>query len=237
MKTALILKNISHEGAGEYQKILLNSGFQCVETDLSNGENIPQVSFDLIMVMGGPASANDNSPQILNELAFLQQQMQRQTPIFGVCLGLQLAVKAAGGKVERSPVPEIGFQDPDGSLFSIEKTGKDHRLVEQWESSIPVFQLHGETVDLTDSMHLLASGKHCLNQLVLVNNFTVGIQSHIEINREMLIEWHSKDRELGKIPLDFLLKDFAKVSLSMQKNASSLLVNFLEMTKLEPTRS
>ena len=115
--------------------------------------------------------------------------------IWGICLGLQTLVKAAGGRIIKSPVRETGFLDPEGSHFTTELTaaGKQDPLFEGLDHSFKVFHLHGETVELTDSITLLSTGKFCRNQIVRVGKNAYGIQCHFELTPEMLETWMNED--------------------------------------------
>ena len=39
-----------------------------------------------------------------NELVFIRKVLEAEIPYLGICLGLQTMVRAAGGKVVKSPV-------------------------------------------------------------------------------------------------------------------------------------
>ena len=95
----LILKNIEREGPG-----LIASWFDKHDIDYDTFE----VSEDLIysdfhtqyvglVVLGGPASANDKSFVIQRELEFIVKWLKSGKSYLGVCLGMQLMVKAMGG--------------------------------------------------------------------------------------------------------------------------------------------
>ena len=60
-----------------------------------------------LIVMGGPQSAND--PAMSAEMLFIQQVIDKQYPVLGICLGAQLIAKALGAHVYRNREKEIGW--------------------------------------------------------------------------------------------------------------------------------
>jgi GMP synthase-like glutamine amidotransferase len=70
-----------------------------------------RVDADAIFVFGGSMHPDqeDEHPWLVHEHRFLVRELERGTPLFGVCLGAQLLAKAAGAAVRRLPEPEIGW--------------------------------------------------------------------------------------------------------------------------------
>ena len=86
------------------------------------GQRIPrQVDrFDGLIVFGGPMSANDDHLQgIRTELYLIERWMNRDRPIWGICLGAQLMTRVLGAVVYKHPSEqvEVGWYpiDPVGS--------------------------------------------------------------------------------------------------------------------------
>ena len=95
-----------------------------------------------------------------------------------------------------------------------------------------VFQLHGETVELTSDMIVLATGKFCNNQIVKVADKAYGIQSHFELTSEMLTIWAEQDPDLIPIGKEKLIADFEKIEQSYTYIGQTLLHNFLKIAGL-----
>src|SRR3989344_7751470 len=120
-KKVLIIKNISREGPGFLEKILQENLIYYNVCDLSAGDPLPNSkNYGTLIVMGGPDSANDKSSKIKNEIKYIKNWIAAKKPFLGTCLGLQLLIKAAGGKVVKNPVKEIGFRDSNGNFFEVE---------------------------------------------------------------------------------------------------------------------
>lgn len=234
MKTRLwFLKNMTHEAAGVFSSIAEDLKVPCSIVDLHQGETFPEVSEgQAIVILGGPDSANDVSPKILAEIDAIRKCLSRQVPCLGVCLGLQLLVKAAGGTVFRNPVKEIGFRDPSGEWFEMQKTpaGKKDPLLEGIPDPCRVFQLHGETVGLTPSMACLATGRTCENQVVRVRERVYGIQGHVELSHRMFEDWIREDGDLRRRDARDLRRDFEEVHRELEQSSETFFKNFLKIS-------
>jgi GMP synthase (glutamine-hydrolysing) len=229
------VKNRTHEGAGLFSFFTKRHEIPSLIVDLHQGGKFPEVAKgDAVVILGGPDSANDAEPKILRELEALRKYLRDGIPCLGVCLGLQLLVKAAGGIVFQNPVKEIGFRDPGGGWFEMEKTadGKKDPLLEGIPDLCKVFQLHGETVGLTPSMTRLAQGRSCENQIVRVQERAYGIQGHVELSERMFEDWLAKDEDLRTMNAGELRLDFSAVRLELEQSSEVLFKNFLRISGL-----
>ena len=228
-----ILQNIVHEGPGLIGKILSECQIPFVVHQLDNGDPLPAVDdVSGLIVMGGPDSANDENAKIQSELTLIAECLDREIPYFGVCLGLQLAVKVKGGCIVPNAVPEIGWRDRSGNLFMIEKTaeGKKHTLLESVADPFPIFHIHGETVELTESMRLLGTGTDCHHQVVEIQQNAIGFQGHIELTDNLLNDWLHLAPELADADSIVLKKDHCIVQSEYEKTGQQILMNFFRMT-------
>lgn len=233
-KRLLIVKNIPREGAGLLEAILKERHIAFDTADLDTGDEFPDPSdYQGLIVLGGPDSANDQTPKMLKELERVKEALRLEIPYLGVCLGLQVLVKAAGGKVKKSTVKEIGFIDPDGHNFTVELTvaGRQDHLFKGLANTFRVFQLHGETVELADDMELLASGKFCQNQVVQVGKNAYGIQCHFELTPEMFERWINEDDDLKMMNKEELYKNFKIIERDYTEIGKKLLNNFLNIAE------
>ncbi|RPI72831.1 MAG: type 1 glutamine amidotransferase [Ignavibacteriales bacterium] len=228
----LIIKNITREGLGLLEDVLKEYNIGYTIVDLSTVQNFPPIkNFKAVVVLGGPDSANDNNLKMQTELSYIRSVLDANIPYLGICLGLQIMVKAAGGNVIKSHVKEAGFKDIYGKNFTVELTeeGKIDPLFDGLKSSFNVFHLHGETVELTDDIALLAEGKYCKNQIVKIGSNAYGIQSHFELTQEMLEQWINEDPDLFKFDKDELKKDFKSLKIKYIKTGTKLFTNFLQV--------
>jgi GMP synthase-like glutamine amidotransferase len=230
MKKLLFVKNAPIEGPGLLLPVAEKCGFCWDIIDLEEGDPLPDASeYNAVVILGGPDSANDDTPKIREELFFIEGLILKEVPVLGICLGMQLLIKVEGGKVHPYLHKEIGFNYEDGKPFTVSLTpqGKTSPLFESMESEFPVFQLHGETVELTDDMILLGAGNYCPNQVVQIASKAYGIQCHFELTQKMLLDWASVDPDLSEIDLQLLLDSYTDIVDSYNFTAEKLFSNFL----------
>ena len=228
----LIVKNITREGPGLLEIVLRERGIGYAIIDLDQDQNFPPVeNYGAVVVLGGPDSANDKNDKMESELARIREIIAANKPYLGICLGLQTLVKAAGGKVVKSPTKEVGFIDPEGNNFTVTLTndGKQDPLFEGLDNTFDVFHLHGETVELTNEMTLLGVGKFCRNQIVRVGTNAYGIQSHFELTPEMFETWMNEDPDLVQLDKDALRKNFEAIQNKYTRVGRQLFKNFLRI--------
>lgn len=231
----LIVQNIGHEGPGLLDELLIEHRIASDRIDLSSGASLPDpCHYAGMLVLGGPQSANDTSNQIQHELAVIARALDAGIPYLGICLGLQLLVRAAGGKIVRCKRKEIGFREPDGEPFMVHLTpeGRQDILFNGMPEQLRVFQLHGETVVTGPDMTLLATGRGCTNQVVRVGKSAWGIQCHFELTPDMFNNWIELDADLVKMDRRALLDDFNSFPEDYRLTGRSLLLNFLVFTGL-----
>jgi GMP synthase (glutamine-hydrolysing) len=234
-RNVLVVKNISREGPGLLDLVLKENEITSGQIDLSRGEKIPDpAGYAAVFVFGGPDSANDQTRKMQEEVRRVKEICEREIPLLGVCLGMQVLVKANGGEVCSSPQNEIGWRDPEGNYFEVDVTeeGLAEPLLDGVNSPCKVFQLHGETVRLRPDMALLGKGKYCESQLVRVGRNAYGIQGHIELTPSMLDEWIDQDRDLQTMSPAALRDDYRRLGREYEQQGRKILTNFLKVAKL-----
>jgi GMP synthase (glutamine-hydrolysing) len=234
MKDVLIIKNISREGPGLLEGLLTLHSLSYDIVDLHKNEALPAFDHKALVVLGGPPSANDQTVKMITELEYVRKALAAGAAYLGVCLGLQVAVKALGGQVTKSPIKEVGFLDPNGENFAVELNaeGQQDPLLQGLGIHLKVFQLHGEMVELTPSMTLLGEGKYCKNQIVKLGERAYGIQSHIETTSEMLQVWAAEDPDLVPIGAATLMEQFHAIESEYTQTGKTILTNFLRVADL-----
>ncbi|KKK40440.1 hypothetical protein LCGC14_0945730 [marine sediment metagenome] len=232
-KNVLIILNIAHENPGLISELLNQYKIKYDIIDLSQKIEFPHVKkYGLILILGGPDSANDKSEKILRELDFIKLAIKKNIPIFGICLGLQLLVKASGGDVNKNPTEEIGFK-MNNKWFKIKLTdvGKRDVIFNNIGDNFIVFQLHGETVGLNERIKLLGTGDFCKNQVIKIGNYHYGFQFHFEVTDNLLLDWISTAPELKNIDTNQLLIDYNQIKREYFNRGKDLFLNYLKIIR------
>lgn len=236
----LIVQNITREGPGLLGRLLHEVAVDYDIVNLDKGDLFPDPThYAALVLLGGPDSANDKTAKMQAELKQVKKAFDAGVPYLGICLGLQVGVKVMGGEVVKSPVKEIGLSTPEGVPYSVSLTnlalttlGKKDPLFVGLRNHFRVFQLHGETVELTENMQLLAIGQDCPNQIVKFRRNAYGIQSHFELTREMLAEWLKADPDLNPLGEQKVMAEFDAIEEVYTITGLSLLRNFLHVADL-----
>ena len=228
----LIVKNVTREGPGLISEFLEEERISFDVIDLDRGDVWPDLEkYRTLIVLGGPDSANDSTPKITTELEKIRSWVLSGKPYLGICLGLQLLVKALRGQVKKNPVKEIGFFDGEGQPYAVRLTaeGLSDPLFQGIQREFPVFQLHGETVLFDDpSMTLLGEGKHCRAQVVRAGQAAYGFQCHFEVTEALLEVWSQEDPDLLGIPREALTGELRRQGRRQRETASVIFRNFLK---------
>jgi GMP synthase (glutamine-hydrolysing) len=192
----LIIKNVITEGPGTIEDFLRKEDISFSIVELGSGELIPPLeSFDTIVVLGGSMGIYDmdKHPYLMIASRVVREAINRDMRVLGICLGSQMVAHCLGAEVYPGPEKEIGW-------CHIELTGeglKDplirrlaiHPQVGDFWRRFKVFQWHGDTFDLAPHTVLLVSSNLYKNQAFRYGDKVYGFQFHIEVTKDMLLEW------------------------------------------------
>ena len=79
---------------------------------------------DIVVIGPGPGDINDTKNERMLRLRKITSELLRtQTPVLGVCLGLQAVAKALGIPVKRQAIPSQGIQKEIDLFGSPQKVG------------------------------------------------------------------------------------------------------------------
>lgn len=125
---------------------------------------------DLLVILGGPMSPNDNLEWIKQERVLIKRMLDAGKPMFGACLGAQQIAMTTGAKILDAPHKEVGWAPvylKDTTLPDIPK----ELTALHWHQQmfeIPVGAKHLFSSDLVE------------NQGFLLGDNVIGLQFHFE---------------------------------------------------------
>ena len=169
------LQHVAFEGLGSIAPWLETAGHTVSHTRFYETTALPDpTSLDLLVVMGGPMSVNDEAefPWLAAEKRFIRAVIDAGKPVLGICLGAQCIAAAMGAAVYRNPAKEIGWWPVQA------ETGSGD--VFQFPPTATVFHWHGETFDLPAGAVRLARSAVCDNQAFQLGERVIGLQFHLE---------------------------------------------------------
>jgi len=174
------LQHVPFEGLGSIQDWLVETGYEITRTRFYHSAELPSPEgIDLLIVMGGPMSVNDENgyPWLAAEKGFIKKFIASGKPALGICLGAQLIASALGGKVFPNPVKEIGW-------FSVKAVASAADAAFVFPESTEAFHWHGETFSLPSQAIRTAESEGCRNQAFQIGTGVIGLQFHLETTPE-----------------------------------------------------
>lgn len=159
---------------------------------------------DMLVILGGPMSPNDNLPWIKAERQLIQELLDKNTPMFGACYGAQQISKTLGYRVSKAPYKEVGWAPVYLKSDSIPNL----------PNTLSALHWHEEMFEVPDDAELLFSSDLLENQGFLLRNI-IGLQFHFEPSKTDVSETVINDASyaldnnaLKQHPKDIILRHF-----------------------------
>lgn len=201
-KQVWAIQHIGYEDLGSFETVLKDRGFE-VKYFCSRHVDYKAMFADepdLIVVLGGPMSVYDvdKNPWIPSEQDFIEQRIEFNKPLLGICFGAQIIAQALGAKSYKGEQgKEIGWEkitvNNDGLKTSLRHLDGDVTNMMHW---------HGDTFDLPDGAVLLASSDLYNKQAYSYGDRVLAMQCHPEVTEAKLRLWYSGSEdeviEVGK---------------------------------------
>ncbi|MDZ7345217.1 MAG: type 1 glutamine amidotransferase [candidate division KSB1 bacterium] len=175
------LQHVPFEGLGSIAPWLKAQGLELTSTRFFESGRLPAPDeVDLLIVMGGPMSANDEDKLtwLIDEKAFIRECIRQGKRVLGICLGAQLIASAMGAQVYRNRVKEIGW-------FPVQGVPADNESIFRFPKVFRAFHWHGETFDLPPGAVRIAESE---NQAFQLGRSVIGLQFHLEMTPESVRE-------------------------------------------------
>jgi GMP synthase-like glutamine amidotransferase len=219
------LQHVPFEGLGSIESWLQKTGYEISSTRFYSADVLPEIEdIDLLVVMGGPMSANEEEdyPWLVKEKYFIKSVIQAGKPVLGICLGAQLIANSMGAEVFPNSEKEIGW-------FPVKAVDPEIRSVFRFPDELEVFHWHGETFRLPHGAVQIAESEGCKNQAFQIGGNVIGLQFHAEMTSQSvqaIIEHCKEDLVEGK----YIQSEPDILSASQEQYASTnrLMENILE---------
>ena len=219
MADVLVIQNTNIEGLGLFEHLLKSDGYS-IQTIKAKQEKIPTKKYSLLIILGAPESVNDNHEYLSDEIRLIQNYVEYNLPVLGVCLGSQLIAKAFGADVHKGTKKEIGFFH-DLRLENQSSSG----LFTGFTNPFTVFHWHEETFTLPHGAMRLVHSSSYPNQAFKIGT-AVGLQFHIEVDDSMINLWLDKTKSLSTNVKEKIRNDFEKNIPILKQNLNLFYRNF-----------
>jgi GMP synthase (glutamine-hydrolysing) len=176
-------------GPGVFEDAVRADGHELLEWQVpTRGVPPDEVRADAVIVFGGAMHPDEDERHgwLAPELGYLNQQLERDTPLLGVCLGAQLIARAAGAEVFRASKPEIGW-------LPVERTdaGSADPIAGALPERFEAFQWHHYTHGLPPGAVELARSPVCTQAFRLGSAW--GVQFHPEVRAAQVEAWLAEE--------------------------------------------
>lgn len=174
-------------GPGVFAEAIRDAGGELDEWTLAERPQPPAdpFSYDAVLVLGGAMNVDEGERHgwIAEEGALLQELLDREVPLLGLCLGGQLLAAAAGAQPRRATRPEIGWH-----RVEVTPEGEADPLLAPLASQFEAFQWHSYEFPLPPGAVPLARSEVCLQACRLGKN-AWALQFHPEVSRADALHW------------------------------------------------
>ena len=188
MRKLLVFQHVPYEILGIFNPLLKQAGFRIRYVNYGrDAQARPNLdSYHGIVILGGPMNVDqvDDYPHLPIEIELIQEAIEKEIPMMGICLGAQLIAKALGAQIRKNPTKEIGWYD-----ISPNDAGLADPLFKHFETTRKVFQWHGDTFDIPEGSVHLASSPTCSNQAFRYGEHVYGFQFHLEVDQGLIHNW------------------------------------------------
>ncbi len=146
------------------------------------GRAVPDPSgYAFVASLGSPYGPNDtHEPSVVDELGLIGDAVKKEIPVLGLCFGGEVLSAVLGGRVERAPVPELGWREIETNDPDAVPSGPWLEWHYERFTTPPGAEEIARTADAVQAFRL---GPH------------LGVQFHPESTVEIVAHWANMDRE------------------------------------------
>ena len=207
MKPLLAVQHTPVETLGTLGGALHAASIPVEYVRTKEGEPVPETAegFGSLVVLGGPMGVYETEqyPHLKEEIRLIQDALEREIPVLGVCLGSQLLARALGTEVGPTGAKELGWGEIKTSNEAFYEP-----LFDALGESFTAFHWHGDAFELPEGAILLASSGQTPVQAFRFGEKAYGLLFHLEVDerlvRGMLDAFEDEAREAGEDPYEIL---------------------------------
>ena len=185
MAKVWVIQHIHCETLGTIADVLKAEGIsvECIRT--FEGQPVPKEMSEAagLVVMGGPMGVyeQDRYPFLRQELRLIEQALQEEKPVLGVCLGSQLLATALGAKVTKGEEKEIGWHP-----VTLTASALADPLWTGVEPSFMAYHWHGDVFELPRDALSLVSSSLTACQAFRYGRKAYGFLFHMEVTERII---------------------------------------------------
>lgn len=166
-----VLQHTPNEGPGSIQDWAHANNHELYVYHPYQFGNLPTADqTDLLVILGGPMSPNDDLAWIKQERQLIQQLLAAHKPLFGACFGAQQIAKALGAAITKAPHKEVGWAP----------VYLKSNAIPGLPAQLTALHWHEEMFEVPTGAELLFSSDLVVNQGFLLNENVIGLQFHFE---------------------------------------------------------
>jgi GMP synthase (glutamine-hydrolysing) len=201
MAKLLVCQHVPYEILGTLNPLLKSAGFRLRYVNFGRHPDAqPSLEgYHGLVILGGPMCVDQTEryPHLNTEIRLIEQAMQKELPVLGICLGAQLIAKTLGARVYANEEKEIGWYD-----VSPTEAARADPLVAHFGPTEKIFQWHGDTFDIPQGAVHLASSPLCANQAFCYGPNVYALQFHLEVDEPMIERWFTVPGHVKEIESD-----------------------------------
>lgn len=186
MAEIYVVQHVKPETIGNIALGLAAAGHSARTIRVFEGQPIPSTMDGAagLIVMGGPMGAyeRDRYPHLGDEMRLIEQALQAEKPVLGVCLGSQLLAATLGAEVAPAPQQEIGWYP-----VTLSEHARADRLLSDVEPSFMAFHWHGDAFTLPAGATPLAGSRLTAHQAYRYGRNAYGFLFHMEVTEEIVL--------------------------------------------------
>ena len=204
-----------------FAAVIADGGHDLIEWDIRTRGAPASADFDAVIVLGGDQNVGEEveHPWLHEEYDALRRWVDDGTPLLAICLGAQTLAHATGGTVGPVGGTLAGFYASE-----LTAAGRDDPVLGVLPDRFEAFNANGYRFEIPPAAVELATGP--VPQAFRLGGNAWGVQFHLEIRRDQVLQWFEGDEALTRT-LDDLAAELDEKLDAWQEHGRALCRGFL----------